>query len=171
MSRIVDPSFFERNPLDLSRDLLGKILVRKYPDKSIKQYKIVEVEAYVGIIDLASHSSKGRTRRTEILYHSGGHIYMYLIYGIHWMLNVVGGKIDEPHAVLVRGLEGFIGPGRLTKALGLDKSFYGEHLIDSERIWIEDHPTQTNIITSPRVGIDYAGEPWISKPWRFRILP
>jgi DNA-3-methyladenine glycosylase len=94
-------------------------------------------------------------------------VYVYLIYGIYWMLNIVTGEVNDSSAVLIRGLEDISGPGRVGKALHLDKSFYGEDLSTSERIWIEDSDIDPNFSTGPRVGIHYAGEPWISKPWRF----
>ena len=82
---------------------------------------------------------KGRTPRTEIMFHEGGRLYIYLIYGMYWMLNVVTGEENNPQAVLIRGVENFPGPGKITKALGIDRSFYGEDLVTSERIWFEDN--------------------------------
>jgi len=130
---------------------------------------ITEVEAYRGIEDLASHASKGRTKRTEIMFANGGYAYIYLIYGIHWMLNIVTGAEDNPQAVLVRGVNGFYGPGRLTRHLRIDSSFYGEDLCVSNRLWIEKRKTRPSIKTGPRIGIDYAGEYWAGVPWRFWI--
>ncbi len=162
-------SFYKRDVLEVSPELLGKILVRQFDDGTIQHFKITETEAYRGAEDLACHASKGRTPRTEIIYHSGGLVYVYLIYGMHWMLNFVAGKENDPYAVLIRGIEGISGPGRVGKALKLDKSFYGEDLATSERIWVEDAERTTKIITSPRIGIDYAGEPWTTHHWRFLI--
>ena len=142
---------------------------RKFDDGEIHKYIITEVEAYCGEEDLACHASKGRTSRTEIMYHEGGHIYVYLIYGMYWMLNIVTGKTNNPQAVLLRGVELFDGPGKLTRHLRIDSSFYGENLNTSERIWIESdlkNPT-VNFHTCPRVGIDYSGEIWRNKPWRY----
>lgn len=159
--------FFNRDVLDVARDLLGKTLVRRYEDQSIKKFFITEVEAYRGIEDLACHVSKGKTPRTEVMFREGGLVYVYLIYGMYWMLNVVTGKENDASAVLIRGIEGFSGPGRVGKALNLDKTFYGENLFTSSRLWIEDSGLLVKYKTSPRIGIDYAGEPWVSKPWRF----
>lgn len=103
------------------------------------------------------------------MFHEGGHVFMYLIYGMYWMLNIVTGLVDVPQAVLIRGIEGYDGPGKAGRALGLDKSFYGEDLTTSDRIWIEDAPKITAQFTTPRIGIDYAGEPWVSKHWRWKI--
>ena len=130
--------FFIRDVLEVAPELLGKNLVRKVDDQ-IKKYLITEVEAYRGEKDLACHASKGRTPRTEIMYHNGGLVYVYLIYGMYWMLNVVTSVNDVPQAVLIRGIKGFEGPGKLTKKLDIDKSFYGEDLINSDRIWIESN--------------------------------
>lgn len=160
-------SFFQRDVLTVAPELLGKILVRQFGDGTIKHFEITETEAYSGNGDLACHASKGKTPRTEVMFRNGGLVYVYLIYGMHWMLNFVTGKENDAAAVLIRGIEGISGPGRVGKALQLDKSFYGESLFTSERIWIEDAETVENYITSPRIGINYAGEPWISKPWRF----
>ena len=160
-------NFFIRDVLDVAPELPGNSLVRQFEDGSLCRYTILEVEAYRGKEDLACHASKGRTNRTEIMYHAGGKIYVYLIYGMYWMLNFVTGEQDTPQAVLIRAVEGFDGPGKLTRGLQIDKSFYGEDLATSKRIWLE-HATETyDIIRTKRIGIDYAGEPWKNKPWRF----
>lgn len=162
-------TFFKRPVLDLAPELLGKTLVRKFDDGTIQYFTITEVEAYRGMEDLACHASKGRTARTEVMFHEGGKVYVYLIYGMYWMLNIVTGSEGDASAILIRGLEGISGPGRVGKALHLDKSFYGEDLSTSKRIWIEESGNKPELITTPRIGIDYAGEPWVSKPWRFII--
>lgn len=161
--------FFKRDVLEVAPELLGKYLVRKFDDGSIKEFLITEVEAYRGEEDLACHASKGRTPRTEVMYHEGGKIYVYLIYGMYWMLNVVTSVKDIPQAVLIRGLEGFNGPGKLTKKLIIDKSFYSEDLFSSRRLWIEPglNSDEIKFKTTPRIGIDYAGEIYKNKPWRF----
>lgn len=159
--------FFLRNVLEVAPEMPGKTLVRQFDDGQLKKYVITEVEAYSGDGDLACHASKGKTLRTEVMFREGGLVYVYLVYGIHWLLNVVTGKAGDASAVLIRGLEGIDGPGRVGKALCLDKSFYGENLFTSNRVWIENSEKKVEIITSPRVGIHYAGEPWVSKPWRY----
>jgi DNA-3-methyladenine glycosylase len=133
----------------------------------IETYTIIEVEAYRGEEDQASHARFGKTARNSIMYEQGGLLYIYLIYGIHWMLNIVTGPAGSPQAILVRGLKTLSGPGVLTRGLGIDKSFHGEDLGISERIWIEDSDIKPVIIQKPRVGINYAGEPWISQDWRY----
>ena len=161
--------FFQRNVLSVAPELIGKILVRQYVDGTIKRYAITETEAYSGDGDRACHASKGKTPRTEVMFREGGVVYVYLIYGMYWMLNFVTGTEGEASAVLIRGLEGISGPGRVGRVLQLDRSFYGENLATSERIWIEDTENHPDFITTPRIGIDYAGEPWVSKPWRFIV--
>ena len=160
-------SFFLRDVLQVAPEMLGKTIVRRYENQSVQRFIITEVEAYSGNGDLACHASKGKTPRTEVMFREGGLVYVYLIYGMYWMLNIVTGKENDAAAVLIRGIENVSGPGRVGKALQLDKSFYGEALFISDRIWIEEGKKITNYTTSPRVGINYAGEPWISKPWRF----
>jgi DNA-3-methyladenine glycosylase len=161
--------FFIRDVLEVAPDLPGKILVVKSKVGSYNRYKITEVEAYRGSEDRACHAFKGRTARTEIMYHEGGRLYIYFIYGMYWMLNIVTGGNNIPHAVLIRGVEGYPGPGKLTKSLGIDKSFYGEDLVQSERIWVEDTGLVHSVKNGPRIGIDYAGEYWKSRPWRFYL--
>jgi DNA-3-methyladenine glycosylase len=161
--------FYTRDVLEVAPDLPGKALVIKQEDGSYKRFKITEVEAYRGAEDRACHAFKGRTPRTEIMYHGGGRLYIYFIYGMYWMLNIVTGGDDIPQAVLIRGVEGYPGPGKLTKSLGIDKSFYGEDLASSERIWVEDTGLVHLVKNGPRIGIDYAGEYWKSRPWRYYL--
>lgn len=161
--------FFQQDVLTVAPQLLGKTLVRKFDNQQISAYKITEVEAYRGTEDLACHASKGKTPRTQIMFESGGKVYVYLIYGIYWLLNIVVGKPNDASAILIREAGEISGPGRLGKKLQLDKSFYGEDLTTSERIWIEDAPIVKSYKSLPRVGIDYAGEPWVSNPWRFTL--
>ena len=162
--------YFKQDALVLAPDLLGKTIVRKFDDGTELRSKITETEAYRGEEDLACHASKGRTKRTEVMYHQGGEVYVYLIYGMYWMLNFVSGETNSPQAILIRGIENISGPGKVGKALKLDKSFYGENLGTSERIWVEHNLSAvTGIKTSKRIGIEYAGETWANKPWRFFI--
>ena len=158
--------FFSRDVLEVAPQLLGCFLVLQRKTE-IQRFRITEVEAYRGEEDMACHACKGRTARTEIMYHEGGHLYIYLIYGIYWMLNIVTSLKDQPQAALIRGIEGFYGPGRLTRQLGIDKSYYGENLMISTRLWLEKGSAVTSYEALPRIGIEYAGEPWKSKLWRF----
>lgn len=165
--RIPNAYFQSHDAVFIAKDLIGKTLVRKFENGEIIRMKIIETEAYLGPEDLACHASKGRTPRTSIMFGEGGKVYVYLIYGMYWMLNFVTGKEDEPEAVLIRGVENCIGPGRLGKFLELDKTFYGEDLESSQRIWVEDDEAEVKIKATPRIGIEYAGEFWKNKPWRF----
>jgi DNA-3-methyladenine glycosylase len=162
-----DPSFFQRDVLSVAPELLGKIIVRDFGNNDPRFYVITEVEAYRGEDDLACHASKGRTKRTEAMYALGGSLYVYLIYGMYWMLNIVTGKENEPQAVLIRGIDACSGPGRVARELRIDKSFYGEALLSSCRIWIADSGLKPEYHQGPRIGIVYAGECWASMPWRF----
>jgi DNA-3-methyladenine glycosylase len=158
----------------LARGLLGRHLVRRHRDGRIEARLITEVEAYHGESDLACHASKGRTKRTETLYAAGGVWYVYLCYGIHEMLNLVVGPPGHPAAVLIRGLEGVTGPGRLTKALGVDRRLNGLPVTPASGLWIEDRGTPVrrgSILVSARIGVDSAGPVWALKPWRFVLEP
>jgi len=163
----LDREFYRRDVLEVAPDLLGKLFVIPGSNGAGSIYTITETEAYRGGEDLACHASKGYTPRTEVMFGDGGHLYIYLIYGMHWMLNVVTSIPGTPQAVLIRGLREASGPGRLTRLLGVDKTYNGLDLVNSDRIAIEDRGVVPSYTTGPRVGIDYAGEPWRSKPWRF----
>jgi DNA-3-methyladenine glycosylase len=165
----IDTKFFHKEAIFVAQESLGKKIVRAYDSGEIVKYTITETEAYVGEEDLACHASKGRTKRTEIMYHEGGKVYVYLIYGIYWMLNFVTGKENIPQAVLIRGIDQCSGPGRVGKLLQLNKDFYGEDLAFSKKIWVENSQIKPNFITTVRVGIDYAGDIWKNKLWRFII--
>jgi len=183
MSERLGRNYFKKDTLWLAKDFLGKYLVRKIGRRSIVA-RIVETEAYLGPRDRAAHSfNHRRTKRTEVEYREGGHVYIYLVYGMHWQLNIVTSAKEKPECVLIRAVEIFKnnhlldgnianGPGKLCKILKLDKSFYGEDLCVSKRIYLEDHGEKiksSNIIASKRIGIDYAGHYWANKKWRFYI--
>ena len=159
--------FYQQDAVTVAEKLLGKILIRVFDDGTTLHYRITETEAYLGEEDKACHASKGRTARTDIMYCDGGKIYVYLIYGMYWMLNVVTDTENHPQAVLIRGIDRIIGSGKVGRELKIDKSFYGEDLLGSYRIWIEDAPDESDFSTAPRIGIDYAGEEWRNKAWRF----
>ncbi|MGB3452246.1 MAG: DNA-3-methyladenine glycosylase [Moheibacter sp.] len=169
MNRISKDYFIENDTLSIAKGLIGKTLVRDFGNGEILKSKIIETEAYIGEQDLACHASKGKTERNKIMFEDGGLVYVYLIYGLYWMLNFVTEKADHPAAALIRGIEECSGPGRVGRLLKLDKSFYGENLETSNRIWIEDSIIQSKIIATPRIGIDYSGEIWKNKPWRFVV--
>lgn len=161
--------FYTRDVLFVAPDLIGKELIVRHENNDHSRYIITEVEAYRGPEDKACHASKGRTRRTEIMYHEGGKVYVYFVYGMYWMLNIVTGKENEPQAALIRGIEGFNGPGKLTRELNIDGTFYGEDVAVSSRIRIEDNGRIYTYKTGPRIGIEFAGKPWTDMPWRFSL--
>ncbi|HKK69466.1 MAG TPA: DNA-3-methyladenine glycosylase [Bacteroidales bacterium] len=162
--------FFRQDVLDLAPALLGKLIVIDDGNQQ-RSFRITETEAYRGEEDMACHARKGRTKRTDPMYHTGGILYIYLIYGMHWMTNVVAGEANEPQAALIRSLDTVEGPGRTSKALGIDKGFNYKKLFDSDRIALLDDGLIPTYESLPRVGIDYAGDHWKNIPWRFKLNP
>jgi DNA-3-methyladenine glycosylase len=180
-------SFYSRSALDVAPELLGKVLVRRLGRRSLIG-KIVETEAYVGPQDLACHASKGHTPRTSVMFGPPGYAYVYMIYGFYFCLNVVTEPLGYPAAVLIRAVEPLenvdlmrelrnnpqketniaSGPGKLCMAMSIDRQLNGADLLGTT-IWIEDRKLDPGPIrTSPRVGVDYAGE-YREKPWRFFV--
>ena len=160
-------SFFTDSVLNVAPALVGKVLCRKLPDGTILRYRITETEAYNGESDSACHARFGRTSRTSVMYTLGGHVYIYLCYGVHWMLNLVTGPENHPEAVLIRGIEGYPGPGKLTKCMSIDNSLNGIDMIDTELLWVEDDGYTCEIKQAPRIGINYASEKDKKLLWRF----
>ncbi|NJN69441.1 MAG: DNA-3-methyladenine glycosylase [Nitrospira sp.] len=167
-------SFFNRPTLVVARSLVGKYLVRENRKGTILG-KIIDVEAYVGVEDKACHASKGRTARTEVLFGPPGISYVYLIYGMYHMLNVVTERPEFPAAVLIRAIEvdGELidGPGKLSRELEIDRSLHRLDMTNGQAFWFEDRGkrvTTRQVGTFPRIGVDYAGE-WAKKHWRFRL--
>ena len=189
-------AFYARPTLKVARSLLGKYLVRKTGNKVLSG-KIIETEAYIGPQDRASHAYGGKkTKRNEAEYLAGGYVYIYLVYGMYWQFNISTYKVGTPECVLIRALdpEAASGPGKLCRYLKLDKSFYGEDLAKSKKLWLEDRPAcnaspaamtairlsgwrsdagrgvrikKPKIMATKRIGIDYAGVYWANKKWRF----
>ena len=179
-------AFYEQNTLDVARQLLGKYLVRRHPDGTTIG-RIVETEAYIGPEDKACHAARGRTARTEIMFGHAGHAYVYMIYGFHYMLNIVTEAADFPAAVLIRAVEPLkgvrlmqsrrgterlrslaSGPGKLCQAFAIDRALNGNDVC-GRVLYLEDRgDVPPKIITTPRIGVDYAGK-WKLKPWRFLI--
>lgn len=161
MTRL-DYAFFHRPCTDVARDLVGKLLVC-----GGRSLRICETEAYCSEADTACHASRGRTRRTEVMYAEAGTVYIYLCYGMHWMLNIVTGEKDQPEAVLIRACREAPGPGRLTKALGITGARNRESVLTSEDLWIADDGFSCEVVTGKRIGIGYAAQEDQDRPWRF----
>ena len=168
--RILTAAFFDRTALKVARDLIGRRLHWRAGDQCHSRI-ITETEAYTGPHDLASHASKSRTKRNEALFGLPGTFYVYFVYGLHWMLNVVTGPIDYPAGVLIRSLEGVVGPARVTKALGITGELNAQPARPSSGLWFSEGRRQPSnqIIRSARVGVDYAGAVWSMKPYRFSL--
>jgi DNA-3-methyladenine glycosylase len=193
----LDRSFFARRSAELAPELLGLWLLRAEPDGAVSGGPIVETEAYGGPEDEASHARFGRTRRNRVMFGTPGHAYVFLVYGMHHLLNVVSETDGDPGAVLIRAIRPVLGidrvrarrgrsleraerlaagPARVSQALGVDLDFDGVDLSVPGPLWIA-HPeagglpeAQTrDIVSGPRVGIDYAGEAWKGRPWRFGV--
>ena len=154
--------FYHRPCLEVARDLVGKVLV--YNGQTLR---ISETEAYCGESDTACHACKGRTKRNEVLYFDAGTIYVYLCYGMHWMLNVITGDVDDPQGVLIRACVDAPGPGRLTKKLGITGQINRLSAVSGESLWIGDDGFVCNITTGKRVGIGYASQEDQDRLWRF----
>jgi DNA-3-methyladenine glycosylase len=172
--RILSRIYFNRPTLTVARSLIGKYLVREL-DGRVLAGKIIEVEAYVGPDDKACHASKGRTQRTDVMFGPGGIAYVYFIYGMYHCLNVVTEREEFPAAVLIRAIEvdGELidGPGRLCRALQIDRRLNRVDLTTGESLWFEDRGVSVrkgDVEAHPRIGVDYAGE-WAKKLWRFRL--
>ena len=175
MSKKLPRSFYAReDTLLVARELLGMHLV--HDDGSGRRVgRIVETEAYMGPEDLAAHSARGRTPRTEVMFGPPGHSYVYFIYGFWYCMNIVTARKGVPHAVLLRALEPVEGitdrtwgPGLLCRAMGIDRALNGTDL-RADRLWVERPSARVGpvrIRSSPRIGVDYAGS-WAKRPWRF----
>lgn len=199
MRRILTYQFFNRPTLKVAEKLLGKFLIRRLPPTAYKRKRsksrlnaenitagmITEVEAYVGPYDKASHASRGRTERTKVMFGKPGHWYVYMIYGMHWCLNIVTEKEHYPAAVLIRSVaveadkrgskRGFTrkinGPGKVCHYLKIDKRINGKPATKATGLWIEDRGARipkSAIKRGKRIGVEYAGK-WKNKPWRFYL--
>lgn len=176
LMNILPRKFYDADAEQVAPKLLGKWLVHRV-DGVDRIGRIVEVEAYVGPHDLAAHSSKGRTPRTEIMFGEPGHAYVYLIYGMHHCLNAVTGPGEHASAVLIRALEPISGiesatngPGRLCRAMSIDRRQNGHDLLEGGLTIVEPERPRPRfrIAAGPRIGVDYAGD-WAHRPLRFTI--
>ena len=184
-------SFYARPVVEVAEACIGKVLITVSP-QGVTAGRIVETEAYRGPEDLAAHSAGGRrTPRTEVMFGPPGYAYVFFVYGMHFQFNLVAGKVGEPHAVLVRAVEPLVGeelmsvrhgvdggvarkrrdlangPGKLCRAFGIDRSYYGADLCDGARVYLANGPRiSSKIARSARIGVDYAGR-WAEHRWRF----
>ena len=185
-SRALPEAFYDRDTLTVARELVGKKLVRDVGNTGVSGM-IVETEAYVGAQDTASHATKGRTPRNEVMFGPPGRAYVYFVYGMHYMLNVVTENAGHPRAVLIRAVEPLAGvavmrarrkvvgpnltngPAKLCQAFDIDKQWNGLDLTSGETMWLEEHRKfcQDRIQRGPRIGIQYADPKDREAPWRF----
>ena len=156
--------FYHRDCPEVAKDLVGKVLV--YNGNTLR---ISETECYCGEDDTACHASKGRTKRTEVMYGKAGTVYIYLCYGMHWMLNIVTGEENQPEAVLIRACAEAPGPGKLTKALGITGQENRSNVVTSDHLWIGDDGFRCEIERDRRIGIGYASQKDQERLWRFKI--
>ena len=183
---ILDRAFYNRDTLQVARELLGKRIIRRIQGSELSGI-IIETEAYCGPEDSACHAHRGKTKRNAVMFGEPGHAYVYFTYGMHYMLNFVTEAPDHPCAVLIRailpltgieemqtrrrrqGKELTNGPAKLCQALGIDKSQNGWDLSAGRELWVEDDriiPAKW-IKTTPRIGIDYAAQKDREALWRF----
>ncbi len=179
MKKKLNRNFYTGPTLEVAKELLGKYIVRKIGNRELIG-KIIETEAYIGPQDRASYAFGGKvTARNKAEYLIGGHIFIYLVYGMYWQLNFSTGQEGSPGCVLIRAIEPekdeislTNGPGKLCRYLKLDKSFYGEDVMQSKRIWLEDRKEKikpSQILATGRIGIDRAGPYWSRRKWRFLV--
>lgn len=158
--------FYHRPCLEVAKDLVGKVLVYQG-----QELRISETESYCGENDTACHACRGRTKRNEVLYADAGTIYVYLCYGMHWMLNIITGDAENPQGVLIRACIEAPGPGRLTKKLGITGAVNRQNVVEGSELWIGDDGFRCDIRTDKRVGIGYASQEDQDKLWRFIMVP
>jgi DNA-3-methyladenine glycosylase len=168
--KVLDSTFFDRPAENVAFDLIGCRLNWRRGNKPESRI-ITETEAYIGPDDLASHAARGRTKRNEAMFGPPGALYIYFVYGVHWMLNVVTGPVGYPAAVLIRAVECVDGPGKLTKAMGMTGALNGKPASERTGVWFSEgsKPRRNSIVRSARIGVDYAGSVWSAKPYRFSL--
>lgn len=173
MHRVLIQEWFQRPTLEVARDVLGKFLVMQKDNGGSIARMITEVEAYDGCKDKASHAARGKTRRNAPMFEKGGIWYVYFIYGMYEMLNIVTGPKDYPSAVLIRGVQDIAGPGNVTRFFSIDRTFNTLPAIKKTGLYMEDRGIvikPAHIKRSPRIGVGYAGPVWAQKPYRFFIF-
>ncbi len=167
---LLQPEYFARPAHVVARELVGTVIGRWLASEE-KRLVITETEAYLGPHDLACHSARGRTARTEIMFGPPGTLYIYLVYGLHRMLNVVAGLEGIGAAVLIRSAGVVQGPGRLGKELALSMELNGREACETTGLWFEQGFKPRRILAAPRIGVDYAGPRWSGRRLRFFVKP
>ena len=163
----IDNEFFKLDATIAAQNLVGKLICFRSDDGEVLRMRIIETECYMGEGDTACHASKGKTERNSTLWMEGGYSYVYLCYGMYQMFNVITGCEGDPQGVLIRGVEGYYGPGKFTKHAGIDRSCNRLDMKTSDRLWIEDDGFVPELVESARVGIDYAAKEDRERLWRF----
>jgi DNA-3-methyladenine glycosylase len=163
----IDNRFYFQSALDVAPKLVGKLICLKRKSGDILSMRIIETECYLGEEDTACHASRGKTERNSALWLEGGYSYVYLCYGMYDMFNVITGIEGEPQGVLIRGVEGYYGPGKFTKFAEIDREYNRIDMKSSDVLWIEDDGFVPELIRSGRIGIDYAAERDRERLWRF----
>ena len=163
----IDNEFYKLDATIAAPNLVGKLICFRADDGKVLRMRIIETECYMGEGDTACHASKGKTERNSTLWMEGGYSYVYLCYGMYQMFNVITGCEGDPQGVLIRGVEGYYGPGKFTKYAGIDRSCNRIDMKTSDRLWIEDDGFEPQLVESARVGIDYAAKEDRERLWRF----
>ena len=172
-SDILDNCFFERDSFQVAEEILGCALLRKLSDGDVIRSIITEVEVYDGFFDKASHAHRGLTKRNQVMFGPAGRAYIYLCYGIHWLFNITTRESGYPAALLIRSVIDCEGPGRLTRYFNINGEQNNQLLNKETGLWIEAdcNGCQKNFEKRPRVGINFAGKPWVDKPYRYCLNP
>ena len=172
-SDILDNCFFERDSFQVAEEILGCALLRKLSDGDVIRSIISEVEVYDGFSDKASHAHRGLTKRNQVMFGPAGRAYIYLCYGIHWLFNITTRESGYPAALLIRSVIDCEGPGRLTRYFNINGEQNNQLLNKETGLWLEAdrNECKKNFEKRPRVGINYAGKPWVDKPYRYCLNP
>jgi DNA-3-methyladenine glycosylase len=163
----IDDKFYKLDATAAAPLLVGKLICFRNDSGEVMRMRIIETECYMGEGDTACHASKGKTERNSTLWMEGGYSYVYLCYGMYQMFNVITGNEGDPQGVLIRGVEGYYGPGKFTKYAGIDRSCNRIDMKTSDRLWVEDDGFVPELVASARVGIDYAAKEDRERLWRF----
>ena len=167
-SVVLDRSYYSRSSVELALDMVGKLLCRRFDDGAVRRYRITETETYYGEEDTACHAHRCPTGRARVMFERGGLAYVHRCHMFN-LLTIVTGPEGHPEGVLIRGVEGFDGPGRTGRELGLELSMYGSEMSPDGFLWMEDDGAVLKTEALPRVGIPYASEEDRVRLWRFRV--